>query len=180
MIQKPPNNFLETCVGLAAIWGAITGTFALVIQLLQHLADRPRLTLQSSMGIKSDARNPVHHLFVRLEMVNNGRRSVRVERMAVLVPGTTAPIIPKREEGANLKLVSSELVLFDAEDKGRFIEISPEGGKYIHEQYNFPENIARVMFQEQREGKILVRLTSGKELFTTFCLVNPDHLPKSG
>jgi hypothetical protein len=132
------------------------------------------------MGIKSDAQNPTHHLFVRLEIVNNGRRPARVERIAVVIPESTAPVIPKREQSSTLKLVSSEFVLFDADTTGRFIEISPEGGKYVHEQYNFPENIARVMFKEQTEGKAIVRLTSGKELVATFYLVNPDALPKSG
>jgi hypothetical protein len=180
MIQKSPDNLLETWVGLAAIWGAITGTLALVIQLLQHLADRPKLVLRSSMGIKSDAQNPKHHLYVRLEIVNNGGRSARVERIAVMLPESTAPIIPRREQSSTLRLVSSEFVLFDAETKGRFIEIPPGGGKHVHEQYNFPENTARVMFQEQKEGKAFIRLTSGKKLFTTFFLIDPDDLLKLG
>lgn len=179
MIQKSPNNLLETWVGFAAILGAITGTLALAIQLIQHLADRPKLVLQSSMGIKSDGQNPKLHLYVRLQIVNNGRRPTRIERAWFKLPESTGPILPELLQSKNVKLVSSEFVIFDAETKGRFIEISSEGGKYVFEN-SIPQNLAHAMFQELKEGKAFVRLTSGKELMTTFCLVNPNDLLKSG
>lgn len=159
------------------IWGAITGTLALGIKAFEFFTDRAKLRLQASMGFQSNEVNPKFHLYVQISVVNEGRRLVRIESVGVISPNSTLKTWPKPgQPSLSLKISSSKRELFNAKNKGRLLELSPEGGKFTFTDDNFPENEAREMFKTQKVGKAFVRLSSGKELVTTFCLVNPDDL----
>lgn len=163
------------------IWGAVTGTLALGIKAFELFCDRAKVTIEASMGFQSNEANPKFHLYVQLTVVNQGRRLVRIESAGVILPNTILKTLAKPEQPSlSLESSSSRRELFNAKTKGRLLDLSAEGGKFTFTDNNFPESEARVMFQEQKKGKAFVRLTSGKELFATFCLVNPDDLPKSG
>jgi hypothetical protein len=181
MIQKSPDNLLETWVGLAAIWGAITGTIALIIQLMQHLADRAKVQLEASMSFQSNEANPKFHLCVQLSVVNQGRRLVRIESAGIILPNTTLKTLGKLgQPSLSFESSSSRRELFNAKTKNRLLELSAEGGKFTFTDDTFPENEAREMFQKQKHGTAFIRLSSGKEPFASFNLINPDDLPRSG
>jgi hypothetical protein len=180
-IQKAPDNLLDTWVGIAAIWGAITGTIALIIQLTQHLADRAKIKLEASMSFQSNEVNPKFHLCVQLSVVNEGRRLVRIECAGIVMPNATLKTSAKpTQPSISLEASSSRRELFNAKTKNRLLELSAEGGKFTFTDDLFPENEAREMFQKQKYGKAFIRLSSGKELFTHFNLMNPDDLSKTG
>lgn len=163
------------------IWGAITGTLALGIKAFELFVDRAQLKLEASMGFQSNEANPKIHLYVQLSVVNQGRRLVRIESAGVILPNSTLKTLAKPgQPSLPLKSSSPKRELFNAKTKGHLLELSAEGGKFTFTDDKFPENEAREMFNTQKDGKAFVRLSSGKELITTFCVVNPDDLPKSG
>ncbi len=163
------------------IWGAVTGTLALGIKAFEIYCDRAKVKLEASMGFQSNEVNPKFHLYVQLSVVNQGRRLVRIECAGVILPNTAMKTLAKPgQPSLSWEPSSSRRELFNAKTKGRLLELSAEGGKFTFTDDNFPESEARDMFKKQKQGKAFVRLTSGKELFTNFCLVNPDDLPKPG
>lgn len=161
-----PTETVKALVDWAGIWGALTGTAALVIQLFQYFADRPKLMFEASMGISSDV-NSGRKFFAGLSLVNHGRRPVKIERAGIILP-----------KGKLLGITSdrSEYVLFDASNKGKLADLFPDGGKITFTEKDFPKDIARQMHQQFKQGKAFVQLTSGKVLTATFLLVNPDDV----
>ena len=69
-----------------AIWGAVTGSVALIIQLLQFARDRSRLKLDASFLICSDIQRPEMRLKFELNIVNIGRRPIVIESAGVINP----------------------------------------------------------------------------------------------
>jgi hypothetical protein len=180
-IQKSPDNLLETWVGVAAIWGAVTGTIALIIQGMQHLADRAKVKLEASMSFASNAVNPRIHLCVQLSVLNEGRRLVRIESAGIIMPNTMLKTFAKPgQPSLSLESSSSCRELFNAKTKNKHLELSADGGKFTFTDDFFPENEAREMFQKQKYGTAFIRLSSGKEFFARFNLMNPDDLPVLG
>ena len=160
------NESIKKLVDLAGIWGAITGTAALLIQLFQFLADRPKLVFKASMGISSDV-NLGKKLFVQLSIVNQGRRQVKIERAGIILP--KAKLFGFTSE-------RSDYVMFDAHNKGKLVDLLPDGGLITFTEKDFPKNIAQQMHKQFKSGKAFIQLTSGKELIAKFFLINPNDV----
>lgn len=67
-----------------AVWGTVTGTVAIFVQLISFWCDRARLRVKATMSYGSKrlhGREPRH--FMRVTMTNRGRRVVRIRRIAL-------------------------------------------------------------------------------------------------
>ena len=111
-------------IDLIAVWGAVTGTIALLLQLCSHFSDRHRLkaTVVADMQLNEDRSDATAE--ISFELRNVGRRICRIERIFILGgwPTSFSMII------FQLFRIGKRYVLFDAKTASDLICLS-EGEK---------------------------------------------------
>src|SRR5438270_11669000 len=80
-----------TATFLIALWGAVTGTVAVAVQIAHHFSDRGRLEISASMSQTVDRANPKPRLKVEVELCNTGRRPITVEQVGIILPNEKKP-----------------------------------------------------------------------------------------
>jgi hypothetical protein len=151
-----------------AIWGAATGTVALVLQYLQHRADRPDLRITAHLSNTVDVRHPQARLVFALEAVNHGRRPVRIERVGVELPPKDEPL----PEGVFSQ--SSWVNVFDTEFGQPSVELG-EGAKHTFRADPFPIDHAKTF---RTRETAFVEDSRGQRYTTQFYTIRPENLPK--
>jgi len=74
----------DTVSLLVAAWGAVTGTFALVIQFLVSRRDRARLKVKATMSFGGDVRfGKENQHFLTVELTNTGGGIIRIRRFGM-------------------------------------------------------------------------------------------------
>ncbi|MCW5554327.1 MAG: hypothetical protein KIS67_19480 [Verrucomicrobiae bacterium] len=176
VLNCPPMTMnAETITLFVAVWGAVTGTIAIAIQLAQHLADRSRLKLKARMSIESNEKQPEHqqpehHVVFTLEVVNHGRRVSRIRRVGIELEPREMSI-----GGMNMKPKESEITLFDADKSGQFVELG-EGKRHCFVLEPFPEKAGETF----RETEVaFVTDTLGRKFTTNFQTIRLKDLPKN-
>lgn len=147
-----------------ALWGAVTGTVAVGIVVIQPLLERSRLVIKASMSHRVDHLQPVARLSVELEVSNRGRRPVMIEQIGIVLPDGG-----KREPNGARK----EIPIIDATAAGKSVRLG-EGEKQTFRHDFLPEQWDRAL--SGQTAKVFVRLTSGKE-YSAKCLIPPQNFP---
>jgi len=153
---------------VTAIWGALTGTLAVGIQLFGHITDRGRLSITGSMSQVVDRTYPKPRLCVAVNVCNHGRRPVVIEQIGLKLPSTPDP--------KAIGPVLTTAPLFDARTSGEHLRLA-EGEKREFRIDPFPPMWGRALYKQGVKGEVFARLTSGKEHSASFFLINPDHFP---
>jgi hypothetical protein len=84
-------SLVVTIQPIIAVWGAITGTLALCIQLTNYWRDRAIVGLNPIHQFSTDIKNPAGRLVFIIEVVNHGRRSVYLEDAGIEMPPPKNP-----------------------------------------------------------------------------------------
>jgi hypothetical protein len=169
-------------VDYLALWGAVTGTIATFHLIWQWFVDRANLKLEGDISIvHSDSLNVV----LSVSVVNDGRRPVRIKRVAAFLTKTSAPIpaglspvhIAEVSKTMSANLTSHELYLFGGRQE-EAIELSADGGYHLWKcrLTKDVEFLAHSKGDEQY-GSGYVMLTSGKKILFTFNLLRSDQWP---
>ena len=104
-------------IGLAA-WGALTGTVAILVQLLSFLCDRARLSVKATMSYGSSlyhGRQQEHCM--RVTLTNRGRRVVRIERIALRMANPMRVALNRglMYRGWNRNVVQGDIGIYSAQ-----------------------------------------------------------------
>jgi hypothetical protein len=100
-----------------AIYGALTGTIAIALQIRQWLVDRPMLKVEGAVSIVHTDKMRV---LLSISVVNNGRRPVNIRRVGALLAKESVTVpqgLSPRGRAEKLKKLQdlweySELTLF--------------------------------------------------------------------
>jgi len=152
-----------------ALWGAITGTFAVCIQAIQHFSDRAKLEIKASMSQRIDRAIEIARLSVDVEVSNHGRRPLTIEHIGVILPD-------KPNDDPKVLARRTHATLFDA-DLGQQVLRLGEGDKKIFRYDFFPQTHARALWEKGKTARAFARLTNGKEHFATYFLIDPAGFP---
>jgi hypothetical protein len=149
-------------VDLLALYGAVMGTIATAHLIYQWHLDRAQLKLHAALGINHEGGRRVR---LKVSVVNIGRRPVRISLVAALLekgePNILVCFLPIFSDGGQAPL-----------------ELSPDGG-----QKTWDTTLdKRVPFEKHKKGKyefgkIWVQLTSGKQIFCDFPIVENGLWP---
>ena len=171
-----------------AWWGAVTGTIASGLAtahiIWQWRVDRAELKIEGDMSIVHTDRV---YVVLTISVVNNGRRPVRIKRVAAFLTKASVPILPpglSPEQRADLSkallsgLTSHELCLFGGPGEGP-IELSPDGGHQVW-KYPLTKDVEFVTHSKGVEqcGGGYVLLTSGNKICFKFTLLHNDQWPR--
>lgn len=153
--------WLSIIGALAGFIGSATGLVALVLHIIAHLQDRPRLRLTAKMSRRWSREIPVDHLVVELNLVNEGRRIAHITRAGILIPPTQSD-----DERAKGLLAPSEIQhnFFDGYRSGQTIALG-ENEAQIFRSEPFDVNTALKL---DEKATAFVEDTSGKRLTTEF------------
>lgn len=163
---------LERVTLITAIWGALTGTLALVVQALQYFADRGKLVVAAHMSQRVDRANPKSRISVDVDVVNLGRRPISIEHVGIMLPN------PPKKEKEVVRNMRTSTPLFDAQSANKLFRLE-EGQKHTFRSDPFPQAWGRALYAVGKKGTAFVRLTNGKEYRATFYLIDPAHFPKT-
>ncbi|MEI7819562.1 MAG: hypothetical protein WCK55_01495 [Verrucomicrobiota bacterium] len=161
-------NTTESITLSTALWGALTGTIALLIQLKQHHADRAHLKLDAVLSITSDRTSKTRVTFT-IDAVNHGRRLIRIESAGIELPPTKPPLPEGVIEERN------ELFVFQSERAGRRVELEGEGGKFTFRTDPFPRELLSVL---GRRATAFVEDTRGHRYRVKFDVIPEGQTPK--
>ena len=150
-----------------ALWGAVTGTIALMLQLARHRADRPILKLDAVLRLTSDRTSKIRIVFT-IEAVNHGQRLIRIESAGIELP----PAKAKLPEGVTEE--RSELFVFQSERAGGRVELD-EGNKFTFGLDPFPRELLSAL---SKRATAFVEDTRGQRYRTKFDVFPEDKLPK--
>jgi len=168
-----------------AIYGALTGTIAIALQIRQWLVDRARLKVEGAISIVNTDKMRV---VLSISVVNNGCRPVNIRRVGALLAKESVTVpqgLSPQGRAEELKKLQdlweySELTLFGGRDE-KPIYLDPDGGHHVWES---PISKGLKFLSESKEdeqtGRAFVELTSGKKVFCTFLLLNDDQWPPLG
>ena len=159
----------ETIKLLIAVWGAVTGTLAIAIQLTLYLKDRSQLKLTAFMSMVSNEKMPEHHLVFKMEVVNHGRRVAYIRRAGIQLEPSVMAI-----GGKWTKADESELTIFDADRTGRTVELA-EGKRHLFVLEPFREK-AGDAFRDTEVAFVID--TRGRKHKTKFHTTTSKDLPK--
>jgi hypothetical protein len=170
---------------LVAIYGALTGTIAILVQVRQWRLDRAILKVEGAISIVNTDKIRV---LLSISVVNNGRRPVNIRRVGALLAKESVSIplglSPQRKAEELKKLQDmwqySELTLFGGRDE-KPIYLDPDGGHHVWKSA-ISKGLKFLSESKGNEqvGKAFVELTSGKKVFCTFLLLNDDQWPPYG
>ena len=166
-------------IDFLALYGAVVGTIAILLQLRQWWLDRAILKVEASIirhespMEKLESERITFNLVIRA--VNNGRRPVTVRTVGAFLAVSLLP----DENGFVPEEASAETLLFGG-TTGNTIEISPDGGQRTWEQRIFKgrQFLSHKKGNEQY-GKAYVELTSGEKAFCDFRLRKDNEWPAS-
>ncbi|MBY4653003.1 hypothetical protein K6L10_12555, partial [Vibrio parahaemolyticus] len=159
------NLSLDNVAAIAAFWGALTGTCALIIQVLNFRKDRVAIRatprMYYSMGIIDGHDETVEKIAFDVSIANLGRRVAYIESISFY------PQKPDRNE-------SFHVSLFDAENRSDLIEIK-EGEKYYFRNDDDYRELSEMLGEF---GVLEIRLTSGKISKTQFKVTKFSQIPR--
>lgn len=144
-----------------AILGAVTGTIALVVQLLEYWHDRAKIKLSGCMSLSSNIADPVERYEFQLDVVNKGRRVARISEIYIETK--------KEKPGAKFKI-------FDAAGQNA---IALEEGETKRFGDRIATNSLDGLFESFEEKELFsVRLTTGEIHRVQFSTVKKSMLEK--
>ncbi|EGU30887.1 hypothetical protein VIBRN418_16411 [Vibrio sp. N418] len=158
------NLNLDNIAAIAAFWGALTGTCALIIQVLGFLKDgiiiRAVPRMYYSVKVVDGCDEPVEKIAFDIDIANIGRRVAYIESIS---------FYPKKSDSNESLHVS----LFDADSRSDLIEVK-EGEKYYFRSDSDYRNFSEVLGEF---GVLEIRLTSGKVTKTQFKVTKFSQIP---
>ncbi|GGW79721.1 hypothetical protein [Alteromonas halophila] len=152
---------------LTALFGAITGTLALVFQYYIYTKDRSRLRLIPSMAIVSSLTdNPIDRqklIDFKLDVVNTGRRVAFVESVHIEV---------RQNWWRRFFSPKVKIGVFDGAESKRFVQIN-EGEKEHFSLNRWTGSFNVIASKMAKNEKVVVTLTTGEEVSKWFETVKP-------
>jgi hypothetical protein len=148
-----------------AVWGAVTGTIAIVLQALQFRAD---LRITAHLSNTVDIQRPTPRLVFVIEATNHGRRVVSIRRAGIELPPPDGPLPP------GVIAQTSYVRIFDSDEIGSAVTLG-EGGIHAFCADPFPVETAR-KFQESATA--FVEDSLGRRYTSTFYSIKRENLPK--
>jgi hypothetical protein len=152
----------ETLKTIVAVWGAVTGTVALSVNLYQHISNRPKLKLSAGLGTVYEPNKPTH-FSLDVTAVNVGRRVFYIRRVALELP-------PADQVTNGVKMVSRRLNIYN----GDSIALAPDGGRKEFNQAVPQEIVQRL----PDNAVVLVTDSLGKIHRTKFVVPSNRTLPQ--
>lgn len=124
----------ETITLFLAIWGAVTGTVAVFVNIFAFVRDKSRLKVTATMACGTSIyHGKTPRYFFRVRFTNRGRRIVRIHRVAIKTNGWLAVSINRFlfYRGWTKKAIGSDVGIYTADvDPIREIFTQPNTKKY--------------------------------------------------
>ena len=112
---------------------------------------------------------PAARLAVDVEVCNHGRRPLAIEHIGIILPD-------KPKDDPKVLATRTHAPLFDARSKGQPLRLG-EGDKKTFRYDFFPQTYARGLWKKSKTARAFVKLTTGKEYFATYYLIDPTAFP---
>lgn len=152
-----------------ALWGAVTGTIALVLQLLEYRADRSDLRISAHLSNTVDRQRPSARLVFVIDAVNHGRRVVTIRKAGIELPPPDDRLPP------GVLAQTSYVRIFDSDEMGPAVTLA-EGGNHAFRIDPFPVETARNL---PYHSTAFIEDSVGRRYTCTFYTIKPENLPKA-
>ncbi len=151
---------------ITALWGAVTGSFALLFQASAHFRNKSKLKLSPKMSIgSSHSRNfteAAKMIDFEVGVVNVGQRVAIVDKVSITVKYSWWRRIFLKKYGA-------DVIVFPAESEEQY-KVLTEGQKFIFALRRWDDLLQNLSKTMNTQEYVMVRLTTGqviKAKFTT-------------
>ena len=151
-----------------AVWGAITGTVAIVLQVLQYRADRSDLRISAHLSSAVDRQRPAARLVFEIDAVNHGRRPVSIREAGIQLPPSEEPLEP------GVLARTSHVRIFES-SAARSVTLA-EGDRHCFRIDPFSVETARKL---PYHATAFVEDTLGRRYTSKFYTIKPENLPKA-
>ena len=157
---------LNELANVAAFWGALTGSFALLFQASTHFKNQSKLKLSPKMTISSSlSQNLIEAselIDFEVSVVNVGHRVAIVEKVSISVKYSLWRRI-------FLKNPLAEIIVLSANSEEQY-KVLTEGQKFTFKLSRWNEQLQNIADSMNDNEYVIVRLTTGqviKEKFKT-------------
>jgi hypothetical protein len=144
-------------IDVLAAWGAVTGTFALLLLWRQHWNDRANLVLDAELKLTAEKDPSEQKLVFSLSAVNLGRRPIVLEEAGIKVPNLESQDPKLRDQASELRLQLPPKGLTLTEGQKQRIVMNP---------FTFA--------LKEKKAVAFVRDTKGKEHIAEFAVPRPE------
>jgi hypothetical protein len=159
---------------LLSIWGSITGTIAILLQIRQWIHDRPKLKVSAHMVVRSESNSDPDPVYLEVRAVNLGRRAVRITEVA-----TMHHIQDIGDAPFDIKKAELTHIIFRSGIDEKPLELNTDGDEHIWQSTVFLNTRFLVKRTPKGDfGKVYVNLANGKRVFCKFLVLPTSEWPK--
>ncbi|WP_322863261.1 hypothetical protein [Aeromonas allosaccharophila] len=153
---------------IAAFWGALTGSFALLFQASAHFKNKAKLKLSPKMSIGSTLSRSFTEAAEMIDfevgVVNVGHRVAIVDKVSISVKYSWWRRV-------FLKRHSAEIILLSAKSEEEY-KVLTEGQKFTFQLRRWDEQLQSLSDTMNEREYVIVRLTTGQVVKGKFKTIN--------